>query len=677
MYNIIDRLRQLWTSYPVFVVMIVFTFLASVVSRCNLLDPVKFVSVQMAFIYLPGFALQRLTRLSYQNTLVRGLVSYATGYSVSLLVYLTLLMIGAQHLVLYAYIGISIISASYLYYTQKTVCDGEITRKEKLYFSYIMLAALVASMVLFQFPNLNPELKDSNTSLNQDLVFWMRNAVAATKGYPLPELSVAGKEFFYHYFTSINLAFLKFTTGIEMYDLCFVYSYLITIFILVSGLYVACQELISSHKLVFVAMCFVLFTQNLDTFTHIYFNDHLLKASFGFAEGMGMFFFTLYFYIRILRNENAKWALLLITMLLFFATSGLKGPLAAVLLVGIAVGSLLMMFYRNRFIYGAVSGVALLIVFLFSIGLFVININGGETVGNHAGLSLSAVDTIFHSQYYKIVYLFMLQMGLWKLISYMVIFVVYLISAILIPFIVYLITYSKRKRTDSEILLLIMVFVGIGLGMFVSQGGMSQGYFIFLAIPLFFMLSFIRITEDDYLKLIKRVRTVFIFGLFLFVAQYLQSVISGVYSMIRSSSDMIAFVEKVRPLGETSETGLTINEKEIVGLRWLRDNTPSDAIILSNKVLSNIMGSRSFWVSSLSERQAFFESYDYSNVSKETIKSRCDLINSFYEGNEEAYKNIKNMKVTYAVVFSEIIPNSYPKECKEIFKNDKITILEL
>ena len=89
------------------------------------------------------------------------------------------------------------------------------------------------------------------------------------------------------------------------------------------------------------------------------------------------------------------------------------------------------------------------------------------------------------------------------------------------------------------------------------------------------------------------------------------------------------------------------------------------------------MGSRSFWVSSISERQAYFEAYDYANVSKEMIEDNCSMISTFYEGNLDALHSIKKKGVTHAVIFKDIVPNGYPKTCKEIYKNDKIIIVEL
>ena len=106
----------------------------------------------------------------------------------------------------------------------------------------------------------------------------------------------------------------------------------------------------------------------------------------------------------MIRHDGNKWRLLLIAMLLFFAETGLKGPMAAISLVGIAGGSVIMMFFRNRFLYGTVSGLALLAVFLITLSFFVINLHGEKVVSDHAGLTFSAVNTIFHSHYFEKVY---------------------------------------------------------------------------------------------------------------------------------------------------------------------------------------------------------------------------------------------------------------------------------
>ena len=244
----------------------------------------------------------------------------------------------------------------------------------------------------------------------------------------------------------------------------------------------------------------------------------------------------------------------------------------------------------------------------------------------------------------------------------------------------FIVAFKKRSISDEDLLLIVMILMGVTLGIFVSQGGMSQGYFIYITIPLiiiFVLITYRRCNIERGKKI--RILVIFAAGFALWCWQYRSSFICNSSLLVRSNPTLVSLIEKAHPLKKikVKETGLTINRLEIEGLRWLRENSPSKAVVLSNKVLSSNMGSRSFWVSSISERQAFFESYDYSNVSKEIIKNNCSLISTFYEGNMDALHSIKKKGVTHAVIFKDIDPNSYPKTCKEIYKNDKIIIVEL
>lgn len=657
------KVKDLFCAHTVVFLCFLFTLFAAIISRCSLIDPLKFFVVQVCFVYIPGVTLQRLIGINYENKLVRGLVSYLFGYALSIIIYLALLMTSVQENILYFYGVVFLLSGVYLIFQKQSCTDGELEKNEMKWFSLVLLGVLITSCLLFQCANITPMLKRGNVFINQDLVFWMRNTVAVTKGYPVPELSIVGLDLYYHYFSSVHLAFLKFTTGIELFDLCFVYSYLLTDFILVSGLYIVTKKLMGQMRLTFIAIIFVLFTVNLDQFTDVAFNRHIFKASFGFAEGMGFFSVTLYFYLRMLKNEDARWRLFLVSMFLLFMTTGLKGPLGAVLLVGFFIGSVIMMFKYGRIVYGLVSGVGLLVAFLIPLVLFVMNFHA-PSMGEHSSLSISATDTVFHSHYFESFYNYLIGVGLWDSLAYIIIVVCYLLSVFLIPFLVFLCTFKKRSITDEDIVVVAMVIVGTLLGLFVSQAGMSQIYFLFIALVLMFLLVFYHAKE--HICDIKRLKIVFAVGFLLFCLNYYNSAISCAASVIRT------FV----PGNSMDETGLTINKEEMEGLRWGRSNIPEDAVLLSNKVLFD-MGSRSFWVSSLTERQAFFESYDYSNVDKKKIEENCELIESFYKADENAYKHLRQNGVTHAIVFKGCQQNQYPSCCSILFENDDITIIEL
>lgn len=656
-------------AHPVFLICLLFPFLAALISRCCLLDPIKFISVQVLFVYLPGYALQRLTGLSYQNKLVRGIVSYATGYVLSIIAYLALLMMSLQHFSLYVSLFLSLLSVVYLFISKRSNTDGELKENEHKHYTTIYLLSLLLCCFIFQCGNLSPMLREGNVLIDQDILYWMRNSVAATKGYPLPELSVAGLSFYYHYFSSIHMAFLNLNTGIEMFDLSFVYSYLITVFLLVSGLYVICRLLIKNNKYVFVAMAFVLFTTNLDMFTHAFLNYHLFKVSFGFAEGVGIFCITLYYYIRLLRGDNKQWLLLIMAMLMLFTTTGLKGPLAAVLLVGIATGSLIMMFMKGRPVSSVVSGVCLLVSFLVPMLLFVVNMHS-QSVGNTAMLTVSATDTMFHSHYFEKMHEFLTGFGVWGPLSYAINFVGYLFFVFLIQLFVFFIVFKNRKPIEEEIIIIVMTFMGTALGMFVSQSGMSQMYFLLIAMVLSFLLSFTWLQDRKIeAKKNNRLKAVFVLGLLLMCMHY-------VGPAIASERNFVSTISIASNDNQKAETGLTVTKAEMEGLRWGRNNLPNDAILLSNKVFFEL-GARSFWVSAITERQTFFESYHYSNVGPEKIEFNKSVIEAFYNGDKSAYERLREYGVTHAVVFLGGAPNDYPASCKKIYENSDMVIIEL
>ena len=672
MCNIVKAIQHL-KGHLLFVVCIAFVLIATAISRCSVFDACKFILAQVAFVYIPGFAFQLLTGICYQNKLIRGLISYATGYALSIFVYLILLIVSMHQYILYVYICVCLASIIVLIKLLPKSKDGILESNESNYFSLILLISLCISCLFFQCANLNPLLKEGNVVFNQDLVFWMRNAVAATKCYPLPEMSVMGNDFFYHYFTSIELAFLHITTNIEILDLCFTYSYLITIFLIVSGLYVICRSIISSIKISFLALCFILFTTNLEQYTHIFLSPHIFSASFGLAEGIAFFCFTLYYYLRLLKNSDNRKEILMISLLFFFVTTGLKGPIAAIMLIGIVVGSIYLMFFRQQFVFGMTSGLLLLLSFLMCMSLFVINVNGSVDSESSSTLSVSAVNTLFHSHYYEIIYIYITNIGIPRILSYSLSLLLYLVSVFLIPLSLTIILFRTRTILIDDILLLSMIISGILLGIFVSQSGMSQMYFLFASIICLFLFTLSNFTScEKFLINYNKVRIIFLVGVFLFFYNNFGVGLSGIIGYVHS----IRIQENTNPTVANVETGMSINRDEIIGLRWCRDNLPQNSILLSNKVLA-AGGARSFWSSSLSERQMFFESYDYSGVGQDVINEKCSLISDFYNGNSFSLSVLKGMGVMYAIVYKNILPHMFPSKCIVEFENSEILIVKL
>ena len=144
--------------------------------------------------------------------------------------------------------------------------------------------------------------------------------------------------------------------------------------------------------------------------------------------------------------------------------------------------------------------------------------------------------------------------------------------------------------------------------------------------------------------------------------------INGIIGFVKSFNYKNSHIIKMVSDVKIKETGLTINKDEIGGLRWCRDNLPHNSILLSNKLFSE-EGERSFWSSSLSERQMYFESYYFTNVGQYEINKKYSIVKKFYNGDSHSLYYLKSKGVTYA--------HKFPKEGEILFENSELLIVKL
>ena len=656
---------------------IVVAFLAGQQEVSNLF---RFTAVQLCFIYLPGVAIQQLCGMKYSNKLIKHFVSYATGYALSVVIYIGLLLLGIHHGVMYVYSILTLLSIIIVFKHHPDEVGGGYS-KEHVIVGLILCVAFIIAFVSFQCVNMPAKLIGGDVWYRADLVFWMRNSVAAVKAYPLPDLSVAGRPLFYHYFSSLELAFLSLTTGIEMFDLVFVYYYLVYVFLYVGGLYVVLKEIVQRQDMVYFGLCLILFTCSLERLTHINFISHIYVSTFGCVEGLAFMCYSLYYFFRFFRDSENR-GLLFFSLLMFFICMGSKGPIAAVLLVAIGAGCMYIVFAEHEFKKGVIVGMSFLIVFLFVAVMFVFGYKSFAVEGGTKGLSISLVDTLYHSKVFFVLCNRLTSfMACW--IARMFTMMLFVCSFLLIPLMTLALSlFLSRGRENNnvfnrfcDVVFSSMVVVGVLLCLFVSQSGMSQMYFAFPAIIAIELIACSRITYS--VRHTGLLWCVFFGGGVLFSIQNCHFWCDGVQKLIQSTGiggkySRVKETDKV----STGEDGVTISWNEIEGLRWIRENLSKDVLLLSNKLLAS-EGSKSFLVSAFSERQAFFESYRYSNQNESTIERNLKVIMEFYNGSNESMEMLKVRGVTHAVVFKRISDNLYPLGCKKIFENEDMIVVSL
>lgn len=641
-----------------------FIVLASIVSRVfigTLLIPM----VLLFHYIVPGIALQKYCRyLNYKEFNKSLFLSVAVGYALAIVLYIIMLMCGVQRYVLIPSIAVSTISLLYIWKDIPRLIRQK--EKDSLFLSIVLFVSLGLGFLGFQCQHLSANIVGEQNMYYDD-VFWFRNAVASTISYPLPDLSIMGNSLFYHYFSSIAIADLSFITGLDLFDSCFTFSYLIRLLLVVGAVYVLGSLFISKRALLYVAVLLILFGTTFENLTYTNYIGHLYLGTLGFAEGFAICLFSYYFFRRSKSNTIRG---LLVPLLLFVVAVGLKAPCALVVLGGIICHSLIKI--RERKMWRKDSMIVLLYIFCFTLVmfLFVWNINP-QMIGNGRNLSIS-IATAFRPPFFASLY-----SELHRFIPILPVFLVFFfyINVNYYLFIIGgILVYKRRKRIDWKSVdwsLWAMFMGGNCLFLFIDQLGFSQSYFYFISIPFGILLIISILDKND--KIINnRCESSLIY------TTLLVAIICFVYSFVsqldvNKLNRLFGYRDNIQNV-----TGSSLSSDELDALIWARENIDKHAILVSNKIFAKD-GSRSFVVSSYTEHQTYLEGYLYSaSIKDPIICHRYSLLKSFFLSMEpSALSYMKKEGVTHVVLFKNI-PEAIPQvRGVNLFENNSVKIYQI
>lgn len=661
-------MKNLVFSRLIEILFLIFSCIVAIIFNDSFFLLLRFIFSQIHTLLL-GYSIFKLVKIKFNSSLVFLFLSYALGYSVDIVIYILLLFLGIQSFSLYVSIILFVLSffvflSNYL----KNVNSYKIQNIfDVLNISVIFFLILLISLFSYLCYNLIPS--NGSISINQDLMFWLRNTVAATKGFPLQELSTSGINLYYHYFSSLYLAYIHFVSGIELSNLCFGYSILINSILLVGSVYCFCDQLIKKYK--YLAIIIILLTEGFQNVVVVYYLHHLFVGSFGCAEGFSLSLFSFYFFIRLFRNEGQYWRQFFIALLFFGVSLGTKAPIACVVLASIGIGCFFILFNKNSSYKGLVTGLSYLFIFFTVYLVFIQGINNESGVSTQT-MGVSLTGTVL-SGYMKSVYNFLLDFMKIEVLAYLCCFVCWSIFAhpLLFFLIIFSITLTRKySYTKEQILLIVAFLVAFLLSVFVSQSGHSQMYFYFSFIPFATVFVFSRFEMLDY-SILKQKTVKIVFTLLLTICCFNSIFYLGRYSFIGLKKILKNYESK------KNSSGVSVSLLETDALRWFRENTPTDSIFVTNKIFG-INGNRSFVTSAFTERQCFIEGSDYtsfpSSISKE---ERILLVKDVFSGNKESINLLKEKGVDYIVIYESIPYNLNKNECNVVYTNSKISVIEL
>ena len=647
----------------ILIIFVLFTIIASTMARCYVSIPLFILSVLSLYI-IPGIAIQKLCKtLDYCDYNKLILSSFAVGYSFSLILYFICLILGVQKYIIVPSIVILILG---LFYIRKDILSlYKLKAYNTGFLALVLSLAYLTAFVCTQLCNLSPEVAGTQDAY-MDLIFWFRNAVAATKSYPLPDLSVMDNYIYYHYFSSIGLAYIHYITHIELFDLCFTYSYLINLLLFVGSIYVLMSEYTSNKKLLYLSIVIILFTTSYENILVTTYITQLYAVSNGFVEGLSLSLFSYYFFKKSCSAQGTftPWYL---SLMVFFCAIGCKAPVAIVVLFGILFNLMIIGVRRKEYKKTMVLAVCYITIFCLVMMTVVLNIHPSFQSSPHGGVSPSYI-TVFRTGFPTFTAP-LIQLVPNVTIQALLYFAMYIMLNSFLVVVCGLIALKHYKTIKWSILdygPLAIFLLGYFLFLFTNQAGFSQSYFYFVTIPFGFVFL-ISMYDNNAFKLQKWEKqsliAMTIIGLFFFVYAVRCWVVGN-------------------KLGEkrilTEIKGNSLDENEFDALRWVRDHTEKNAVLLSNKISAKEMGRRSYVVSAFTERQVFLEGYEYGvSVNDPVISARREHIINMFENNTDESAYFKKNGVTHFVIFKNLMDKKIKISGEVIYENAAVIVTKL
>lgn len=679
-----DRLEKInaWSPFLVFFIMM---FIAAYVGEVPIKQTLALAVAHIAFMLVPGLALVSSLQLRWKSSVSFLSISYFSGYCLCIIAYIVFLMLGVQAYSWIYGIFAFLIGAVALYRVKEPIMK-QYEHAEGWQVSVLLAIAFLIAFIAFILANRSAMIVGYHNMI-PDNAYWFKNSVAVTKGYPLPEISVLGLNLYWHVFSNFQIAFLHFATGIEIYDLCFSFSCIWQLFILVTGTCTLFRENSAlCSAVVCCAVVILVFTQGNADKTHIYYLHHFYTCPLGCSEGQGAAMFGFVAFTKTLsKTRNIKYFIWV--LMLFICTLGLKAPYGCILLVGIGVTYLLEIINGDRWIRlaAAVKMMAFISAYFLITQLFIIDNNALMSQTSIHQLTLSLSDTLVRPP---------LGRAMWATIKDTNWFIICLLYPVMIIFnhlaangiivLVFLfalirVIYKKMWKEFfdiSNMSLFVMTIIGCGLFQFVSHRGFSQAYFLFIAYPfaLLWALNILNISGGCALKHKSYRKKIYMLC-------SLMTVFAVIYTVIDSKNifrtDFFRKSYTTANFDMKATGAYNITDDDIEGLRWIRDNLYADAVIVTNKVLKG--GHRTFITSAYAERQVYLDGYDYANIpSKEYVDRRIEILKRFYTGDISSVIDLANDGVDYAVLFKfiehyNVVPSGLPM----VYENDDISVYKI
>lgn len=690
-----------------FLVLSVFTVMMSVSFICygvKIKDVLLFFCYNLIYIQIPGAWILHKLKVKFQSSVTKYPMAYFIGFFLLLIEYFIFMKMNMGELIKWVspiFTLVAVVQYIYINRIHINIKDKffSLGHRIDVFFCVFLCLIFVFAMMSLQFQYMSPE-KVNYISLNQDLVWYMGNINSASQGWPLLDFRISGQIFNYHYFGDIlyGVCLRIFSIPADVMTLeCA--PYLITYLIGFSA-YSLFKEFLNKsagiYCVLFLCSGMMLNKLVLSSGTGSWLNEHIFQNGNYVAYGLSAFMLV----PIVLKYFNAAPTkkFVLIECILIMVTTGIKGPMAAVIIGGLISSELLWIHVNRRIcakriINAIVCSVVFCVIYLVIIsGVF---ISKHDSFGAR-GITVSLTDTMSLSILGKIagdilgdaagVY--------WGEVLLIVPQFLIMCLGYSLPFLYLFFKALKKvvlKRDQSVdwtmIAMIAMAITGIGGFFFLSQSGKSQGYFAFAVMPLIAVLVFHYFERNRHNTTIaKLMKGWFVVGSCIGIITFMNTFIESVRADIGCFSTMRTPVEISKEMHDGIFTA-----DEYRAMLWLQEYADKAFLCASDRHSLLAEGTydvkdkqnyRFFYYSGYSQCQFYLEGFGFSslpyNQSPETLLADNE---KFYTGTpQQITKACKENNVKYIVVSKflyDMIPNLSGEHIQKCYTNDDIDIYQV
>lgn len=648
-----------------------FYFLSSVISigtigfaiinfKFSLLSLLVFICFLLIYIQLPGSLIRKLFKIDLKFSLSNAVLGFILGLGSLFSQYYLFNLLNIIKLIVIIGPMISLISICYFIKGYELRAKRRICNKIfNLNFSIIVFISSIVffiSMLKLQFNYVSPD-ESPIIKMGQDFIWHLGNINTLSKEGLALDPRVCDMTFKYHYFSDLIFGICKYITGlvadIQMFSLA---PFLIT-YLIVGSFYAFATEFIKCHRHRHLFVFFALFASvatfivvsGVYSIKSIYF-DHIFSNVNAVGFSISVFLIGTVVISQFIKNNHRQLDrhFVGVMIMIIFICTGMKGPFAAVLVTGLVCTSLLLYIKKDDnakrfFIFTVVTTVMFGIIYL----LLLSSPAGG------GGVSFSITHTIERSVLGLLNRsIFHQSMLLWSplliVVEFILLFGVFAILFIGVGWLLLGELFKARRLSSESIMKWFMLassVIGCGGFFLLNQSGLSQVYFLFCIIPFIqlFAFEYVILSKHKLLKICFLGSMAFGIGINIF---------DTALEVSRVNTRLVTIKES------QNEWRLdAINADEYEALLWIRENTPTDSILISNRqslisdrISDEFLDNRFFYYSAYSDRNFFLEGFSYSGIDEESLEIKKDLINTiFYSDDEQKYVLLKANQIDYII----------------------------